>query len=77
MEYVVPWSGFLSLIEPYYPQTGGGRQPYPPDTLLRIHLLQIGFALSNPAILAPDRLSVINGERLSIIADSLNTRKAR
>jgi IS5 family transposase len=41
MEQVVPWKGLLALIEPYYPKASGGRKPYPLDTMLRIHLLQI------------------------------------
>jgi hypothetical protein len=28
MDQVVPWSGLLALIEPYYPKAGGGRKPY-------------------------------------------------
>jgi IS5 family transposase len=37
---VVPWAGLVALIEPHYPKAGGGRKPYPPETMLRIHLLQ-------------------------------------
>ncbi|TEX32479.1 hypothetical protein IPC575_26815, partial [Pseudomonas aeruginosa] len=40
MEQVVPWSGLVALIEPHYPKAGGGRKPYPLETMLRIHLLQ-------------------------------------
>jgi len=40
IEQVVPWSGLVALIEPHYPKAGGGRKPYPLDTMLRIHLLQ-------------------------------------
>ncbi|VVN82474.1 hypothetical protein PS723_01199 [Pseudomonas fluorescens] len=50
MEQVVPWSGLLALIEPYSPKTGGGRKPYPLETMLRIHLLQNWFALRDPAM---------------------------
>ena len=39
MEQVVLWSGLMALIEPPYPKAGGGRKPYPLDTMLRIHLL--------------------------------------
>lgn len=37
MDQVVPWSGLLALIEPYYPKAGGGRKPYPcePGALAR------------------------------------------
>jgi len=30
MDQVVPWSGLLGLIDPYYPKAGGGRKPYRP-----------------------------------------------
>jgi IS5 family transposase len=33
MEQVVPWSGLLALIEPHYPKAGGGRKPYPLETI--------------------------------------------
>lgn len=50
IEQVVPWVGLLALIEPLYPKAGNGRPPYPLDTMLRIHLLQNWFALSDPAM---------------------------
>ncbi len=50
MDQVVPWSGLLELIEPFYPKAGGGRKPYPLETMLRIHLLQSWFSLSDPAM---------------------------
>ena len=50
MDQVVPWAGLLGLIEPFYPKAGGGRKPYPLETMLRIHLLQNWFSLSDPAM---------------------------
>ena len=50
IEQVVPWKGLLTLIEPFYPKAGNGRPPYPLETMLRIHLLQNWFALSDPAM---------------------------
>ena len=50
MEQVVPWAGLLELIEPFYSKAGNGRPPYPLETMLRIHLLQNWFALSDPAM---------------------------
>lgn len=50
MEQVVPWVELVALIEPFYPKAGNGRRPYPLETLLRIHLLQNWFALSDPAM---------------------------
>ena len=48
MDQVVPWRCLLGLIEPLYPKAGDGRKPYPLETMLRIHLLQNWFSLSDP-----------------------------
>jgi IS5 family transposase len=50
MDQVVPWTGLLGLIEPFYPKAGGGRKPYPLETMLRIHLLQNWFSMSYPVM---------------------------
>jgi IS5 family transposase len=52
MEAVVPWQGLFDLIDPHYPKTGskGGRPAYPLATMLRIHLLQQWYSLSDPAM---------------------------
>ncbi len=52
MENVVPWKALIDLIEPHYPKTSskGGRPPYPLATMLRIHLLQQWYDLSDPAM---------------------------
>lgn len=50
MDQVVVWTGLLSLIEPFYPKAGGGRKPYPLETMLRIHLQQNWFSLSDQAM---------------------------
>jgi IS5 family transposase len=52
MEQVVPWQALIALIEPHYPKTGskGGRPPYPLATMLRIHLMQQWYSLSDPAM---------------------------
>jgi transposase, IS5 family len=50
MEQVVPWKSLLNLIEPLYPVAGRGRHPYPLETMLRIHLMQNWFSLSDPAM---------------------------
>lgn len=41
-----------SLIEPHYPKTSskGGRPPYPLETMLRIHLRQQWYYLSDPVV---------------------------
>ena len=40
----------LGLIEPFYPEAGRGRHPYPLAAMLRIHLMQNWFGLSDPAM---------------------------
>ncbi len=50
MERVVPWKALRGLIEPHYPSAGRGRRPYPLESMLRVHLMQNWFALSDPAM---------------------------
>jgi transposase, IS5 family len=52
MDQVVPWEALIELIEPHYPKSGskGGRPPYPLATMLRIHLMQQWYSLSDPAM---------------------------
>jgi len=50
MELVVPWRALLKVIEPFYPVAGRGRRPYPLESMLRVHLMQNWFALSDPAM---------------------------
>ena len=50
MELVVPWKVLLGLLEPHYPVAGRGRRPYPLESMLRVHLMQNWFALSDPAM---------------------------
>lgn len=61
MEQVIPWLRLLQLIEPHYPKAGNGRQPYPLETMLRIHFMQQWYALSDPA--AEDALYEITSMR--------------
>lgn len=50
MEEVVPWKGLVKLIELFYCAAERGRRPYPLKTMLRIHLMQHWFGLSDPAM---------------------------
>jgi IS5 family transposase len=51
MDRTVPWDYLAGEIATHYPQTGKpGRQPYPIETMLRIHFMQQWFALSDPAM---------------------------
>ena len=52
MEAVVPWKALIDLIESHYHKTSskGGRPAYPLATMLRIHLMQQWYSLSNPGM---------------------------
>ena len=50
MDTVVPWSALEDVIEPHYPRAGKGHHPYALRTMLRIHLMQQWYALSDPAM---------------------------
>jgi len=50
MVLVVPWKALLKVIEPHYPMAGRGRRPYALESMLRVHLMQNWFALSDPAM---------------------------
>ncbi len=50
MDAVVPWGPLVALIEPYYPVAGNGRHPYPLAIMLRVHLMQNWFGLSDPGM---------------------------
>jgi transposase, IS5 family len=50
MELVVPWKALLKVIEPFYPVAGRGRRPYALQAMLRVHLMQNWFVLSDPAM---------------------------
>ena len=50
MNQVVPWSELLALIEPHAPRASTGRPPFAPQVMLRIHLIQQWFGLSDVAM---------------------------
>ena len=53
MNQVVPWATLVALIEPFARgahQALGGRPPFPVETMLRIHCLQLWWNLSDPAV---------------------------
>jgi transposase, IS5 family len=53
MEQAVPWQALIGVIEPYYPKEPGqkgGRPPRGLEVMLRIHLLQHWFTLSDPGV---------------------------
>jgi IS5 family transposase len=50
MEKLVPWKELVKLLEPFYCTGERGRRPYPLQTMLRVHLMQNWFGLSDPAM---------------------------
>ena len=53
MNQVVPWPALVALIQPHARgahQALGGRPPFPIETMLRIHCLQLWWNLSDPAV---------------------------
>jgi IS5 family transposase len=53
MNLVVPWRELVTLIQKHARgahQTLGGRPPFPIETMLRIHCLQLWWNLSDPAM---------------------------
>ena len=50
MDQVIPWAALVKRIEPFYPVAGQGRHPYPLEAMLRVHLMQNFFTLSDPAM---------------------------
>ena len=49
MDLVIPWADLVALIQPHASAGKTGRPPFAIETMLRIHLLQQFFGLSDPA----------------------------
>jgi IS5 family transposase len=47
MELIIPWREWLGIIEPYYYKGERGNKPYELELMLRIHLLQNLYDLSD------------------------------
>lgn len=51
LDTLVPWSDLLALIAPHYATSGrSGRQPIGLEVMLRIHLVQLAYNYSDPAM---------------------------
>ena len=50
MESIIPWKEWVELIRPFYPQGKRGRRPIEIETMLRMHLMQNWFNLSDVGI---------------------------
>ena len=49
MEDLIRWDQLVEAIKPYYPQSAKGRVPYPLESILRVHCVQLFYNLSDPA----------------------------
>ena len=50
MNAVVPWTSLVGIIQGYAPVAKSGRPPFPIETMLRIHFLQLWNNYSDPAM---------------------------
>lgn len=50
MEHTIPWQALHDLLKPYYPKAGNGRPPVGLMKMLRLHLLQHWYNLSDPGL---------------------------
>jgi transposase, IS5 family len=52
LEVLMPWQKLEAPIARYYAKAGsqGGRPPYPLSTMLKVHLMQLVYNLSDPAM---------------------------
>jgi transposase, IS5 family len=52
LEVLMPWQKLEAPISRYYAKVGaqGGRPPYPLSTMLRVHMMQLVYNLSDPAM---------------------------
>ena len=50
MNRVVPWAELVALVSPFGPEGKKGRPPFAVATMLRIHVMQQWFGLSDPAM---------------------------
>lgn len=47
MNAIIPWSEWIGIIQPYYYKGETGNKPFPLETMLRIHMLQNLYDLSD------------------------------
>ena len=50
MDALIPWKLLIKLLSRHYPKGSRGRPPYPLETMLRIHCMQLFYSLSDPAM---------------------------
>jgi transposase, IS5 family len=50
MEKIIPWTGLLAVIEPFYPKGERGRPPLGLERMLRVYFLQQWYGLADEAL---------------------------
>ena len=50
MDALIPWKRLEERIRPHYPKAGRGRQPYDLSVMLRVHIVQVCYNLSDPGM---------------------------
>src|SRR6056297_289642 len=50
MDALIPWMLLVKLLKKHYPKGNRGRPPYPLETMLRTHCMQLFYNLSDPAM---------------------------
>ena len=50
MDGLIPWQRLEERIRPYYPKGDRGRRPYDMSVMLRVHVVQLCYNLSDPAM---------------------------
>ena len=50
MDSLIPWQRLEERIGPYYFRPERGRRPYPLAVMLRVHIVQLCYNLSDPAM---------------------------
>ncbi len=48
LEELIPWQKLKQQLSKGYQKTGPGRPPYPVENMLRIHIMQLAYNLSDP-----------------------------
>jgi len=50
IDALISWDRLIKELERYYPKGQNGRPPYPLETMLRIHCMQLFYNLSDPGM---------------------------
>ena len=50
IDWLIPWDRLIKKLKRHYPKGGNGRAPYPLETMLRIHCMQLFYNLSDPGM---------------------------